>query len=829
MAAIASVNVKVGAEIKEFQKQMIVVQRQFAAMSQNLQQVSNQIRNNISLPFAAAAGAGVKFAMDLETELVKINTLVGTSGTAFAEMRKSINEVSAATGKARAELAQAAFVIQSAGVKGAESLQLLEASAKASVVGLGEQKELARAATAMMQAYGTENINAAKSMDLLTAVVREGNMEASELAPAIGKVLPVAKALGVSFEEVGANIAVFTRLGVSASESVSAVQSALASFLKPSEQAKKAVEEMGLSFNKLRQQLATEGLAAVMNTLLQATNGNIEALGHIIPRIEGLSNVLGTAGAQGDAYAQVLNNIRNSTGLVDNGFKMASQGSAFQFQKTMNDLRNVAIQLGETLMPVFQKIAGAVQRAVASFQALEKAQQENVIKVTALVAASPILLSALSSITGALSSFAGIIVKSVIPGIGKMVAAVAAGSPLMIGLLAVGATLGLVVYYWDDFKSGVERATGSIAAFVNENQQVRNALSGVHQSLAVVGHVALAVNRTIYEMGRQITGVLGGLLTFNWQMVEDTMNTSSANITAAWSNLGSNITQEIEKIEMHWNTHEFGAITADSIQAGVDRMMQPFRELKNFIDNLFSGGSSPIAQIEADATTAAPAMRKLTMETERFGQIAPGLLLGMRTAMAEITTGIDDMRVQWAAAWQDMMQHTEFAISNMVGDLLSGMAMMATSGNDINQVMAGINLQLANMMENLGKAAIHKGIIEGMLSSLFVSPGAAIAAGVGALLFAGVLRGQANKRTGGSIPAFANGALVYGPQLALVGDNTNAARDPEVISPLSKLQGIINKGNGGGVTQVYGRLQGSDLYISNERTRYTIRRTTGRG
>lgn len=47
-----------------------------------------------------------------------------------------------------------------------------------------------------------------------------------------------------------------------------------------------------------------------------------------------------------------------------------------------------------------------------------------------------------------------------------------------------------------------------------------------------------------------------------------------------------------------------------------------------------------------------------------------------------------------------------------------------------------------------------------------------------------------------SVPAFANGKLVKAPTLALVGDNKNAQNDPEVVSPLSKLQGMI--GNAGG-------------------------------
>ncbi|MCM1564927.1 MAG: hypothetical protein NC238_03025 [Dehalobacter sp.] len=50
-----------------------------------------------------------------------------------------------------------------------------------------------------------------------------------------------------------------------------------------------------------------------------------------------------------------------------------------------------------------------------------------------------------------------------------------------------------------------------------------------------------------------------------------------------------------------------------------------------------------------------------------------------------------------------------------------------------------------------------------------------------------------------TITPLAQGALAYGPTFAMVGDNVNAAHDPEVISPLSKLQDMliqaINKTN----------------------------------
>ena len=64
-----------------------------------------------------------------------------------------------------------------------------------------------------------------------------------------------------------------------------------------------------------------------------------------------------------------------------------------------------------------------------------------------------------------------------------------------------------------------------------------------------------------------------------------------------------------------------------------------------------------------------------------------------------------------------------------------------------------------------------------------------------------------------NVPALAQGGLAYGPTLAMVGDNAGASVDPEVIAPLSKLEKII----GSTSIQVYGRISGDDIVISNNR------------
>lgn len=64
------------------------------------------------------------------------------------------------------------------------------------------------------------------------------------------------------------------------------------------------------------------------------------------------------------------------------------------------------------------------------------------------------------------------------------------------------------------------------------------------------------------------------------------------------------------------------------------------------------------------------------------------------------------------------------------------------------------------------------------------------------------------------IPALAKGGVAYGPTMAMIGDNRNAAIDPEVVAPLSKLRDMM----GGNQVEVYGRIQGNDIFLSNART-----------
>jgi len=65
------------------------------------------------------------------------------------------------------------------------------------------------------------------------------------------------------------------------------------------------------------------------------------------------------------------------------------------------------------------------------------------------------------------------------------------------------------------------------------------------------------------------------------------------------------------------------------------------------------------------------------------------------------------------------------------------------------------------------------------------------------------------KGLSGALPAFANGAVVYGPTLAMVGDNAGARTNPEVIAPLSDLVDIMGGGDNGETVAVLRQILGA--------------------
>ena len=110
-------------------------------------------------------------------------------------------------------------------------------------------------------------------------------------------------------------------------------------------------------------------------------------------------------------------------------------------------------------------------------------------------------------------------------------------------------------------------------------------------------------------------------------------------------------------------------------------------------------------------------------------------------------------------------------------------------------LMQAILKQFASFLKNIGAQLIEFGVMivafKSALKSVLANPWVAIGVGAAMVAAAALMTALINKNAQKSVPALAGGGLAYGKTYAVIGDNANAAVDPEVIAPLSRLQQML--------------------------------------
>lgn len=364
---------------------------------------------------AKIGSAAVRMASEFEDSFAKIEGLVGVAQSDIGELQEAAARLGPQFGRSANEAAEALFFITSAGLRGKDAVEVLEASLKGAAVGLGDTKTIADLATSAVNAYGVEVLGGAQAVDVLTEAVREGKLEPGELAGSMGQVLPIASNLGVSFQEVGAAFAAMSRTGTDASQASTQLRGILNALVKPTAEAERTLGGMGLSAEGLREQIREEGLLATLETLTDAFDGNIEATASVFGNVRALTGVLDLMGANVEDTRQIFDNMTDDVGALDDAFGVVEETASFKFRRAMETARasllpvgNMLLEIGsrllDRLMPVIEKLGPMFEEMFAHLE--EPLNQ--------VVDVLPQLLDALLPVLPILGEIAGIIADLVV-------------------------------------------------------------------------------------------------------------------------------------------------------------------------------------------------------------------------------------------------------------------------------------------------------------------------------------------------------------------------------------------------------------------------------
>jgi TP901 family phage tail tape measure protein len=437
----------------------------------------------------AAAGVAVhtvKMAGDFQVQMTRVRTGAGEAAGNMQMVGQGVLAMAGQVGQSTEELTKGLYMTESAGYHGADALKVLKTAAQGAKVGAADLNTTTDATTTAMNAYKTGAAGVVPTMNALIATEAEGKTNLEALAGSMSTILPVAAAAKVKFHEVLGAMATMTAQGTPAAVAATYLRQTIGQLSNPSGKAAREMESLGLSAVKVGQNLGKKGLASTLTMLTDAIQKKMGPAGTVLishlqkaahnttafqkelanlpPSQQTYVGALATmvGGTKSMQAALQLTGphmkdfIRNTAGIeehVKKGGKSVEGWADVQknFNQKMAEAKASAealgIQIGQFLMPVFQKIMGVVAEGASWL-----AKHRNVAKALAITI-GVVLVLAIAALTAALYEMAA-------------AAAVNPVTWIVLGVMALIAAIVLLAMHWKTVWGFIKQVAHDVAKAV---------------------------------------------------------------------------------------------------------------------------------------------------------------------------------------------------------------------------------------------------------------------------------------------------------------------------------------------------------------------------
>ena len=412
------------------------------------------------LGLAGAFAYATNAARGYLDKMAEISTLVNTATFSMDGLSQGLKDQAVLYGQSPIAQAGAAYDIISSGATSAkDAILTLNSANLLAAVGATTVGVAADGVTSALNAYRSSNLTAKDAADSMFLTVRDGKITMEELSGSIGNVVPMAATLGVSLDEVGASIAALTLSGVKGAEAVTNIRGALTAIIKPSAEASKLAQKLGIDFSSSA--LKAKGWPKFLEEVKSKTGGSTDALAVLFGGVEGLSAALALTGTANKAFNDTLDHMATKSGVAAEALKKIQDASpSFQMGRVMAAINVEAINLGTTianaLTPALKFVADNFHNAAVGAAALGSA----FVVFKGLTIASSIIQSATA--LGTLAQAAGALntVIRIATGAQALFNAVVLMNPF---IAAAAALVGIGVLLYE-FRDAINIGGGSVAS-----------------------------------------------------------------------------------------------------------------------------------------------------------------------------------------------------------------------------------------------------------------------------------------------------------------------------------------------------------------------------
>lgn len=638
----------------------------------------------LTLPLALLGGASVKAFASFDAAMTQSTAIMGDLD---ARTRKTMESVARTIGKttliSATEAAEGYFFLASAGLDAAASIKAMPQVARFAQAGMFDMARATDLATDAQSALGlTVREDAVKNLENLTRVtdvLSKANVLSNATIEQFSESLTnkagaALKVLDKDIEEGAAVLAAFADQGVKGTLAGNALAIVLRDLQTAALNNEDAWKKLGVA--TFDSQGEMRNIADIIGGLEDRLDGmsdkqkkaTLSQLGFQDRSVQFILTLLGTS----DAIRGYEDELRSAAGTTKEIADKQVKSAEGRFKLLKDRIIDVAISLGEKLMPVAEDIGGAIAGVAESFGNLSPGIQGTILKVGGLLlVAGPLL-----RIFGALATTGGKLLRVLAWLGGAQMAGAAAG----VGALASRGGQAIV------FLTGATSAAGMAIPQVSQLGQVGGAAG------AGLGGMAAGAGR----LGRILRG--GGLILGAWELGTAVWNSVRAT-GAAEASLGR------AQDAMADFSRELDIPTAKVGTARLQDMEAQAKALRERFDSLDIG--NPFDWVDAGVEAfrhVVPGLRSVVEEErhlEQQSEVLQGQLEAGMTRVLMDLAGVTDLTTTSlgqvgaaTGAWDAQLSNV---ILNMANFTASGESVLSMS---IDQ--KGATAALVGQYQSLG-------------------------------------------------------------------------------------------------------------------------------
>lgn len=369
-----SITIKILGDDRQFKAALKGAKSDSESFAQKMEKVGKRLGLAMVAVGAAVAVAvgtvaikGIVSFAKFEQQMNEVFTLLpNISGQAMDELTGQVKDFAKEFGTLPDEVVPALYQAISAGVPKDNVFDFLEVAQKAAIGGVTELETAVDGISSVVNAYGSDVIDAAKASDLMFTAVRLGKTDFNQLSKSLFNVLPTAAAVGVTFGEVTAAIANMTAMGTPTAVATTQMRAMLVELSKDGTEVNKTFQKItGQGFQEF-----IEGggdLVSAIAVIDQAAQDNGVALQDMFGSVEAGAAALALGGENADAYMATLAEMDESAGASQAAFEQMDQGLGRTWDKIKATVGVALLNIGEKMAPLAEKFGAFFEDKLPGF------------------------------------------------------------------------------------------------------------------------------------------------------------------------------------------------------------------------------------------------------------------------------------------------------------------------------------------------------------------------------------------------------------------------------------------------------------------------------